>query len=263
MMAVNSGGDFSRSVLRLRIRKDAFEPVYVQIANGIRGLIESMPAGKGTPVPPERVLCQHFGVSRMTVRQALEQLEREGWISSVRGLGTFVSGKPLEKQQQEFRGFSEEIAARGAHASSRLISLTTRKPDVADQSFFEIGENDLIYQLERVRLADAVPLALETVHLPVKLFPELARFDFETRSLYQTLEEDYGVRVARSLEEIAAVQPNPRQRKLLQIPRQAAILLIQRKTYSEDDVPVELTSAAIRGDLYRAVVRSSRPGRSS
>ncbi|HWB99342.1 MAG TPA: GntR family transcriptional regulator [Bryobacteraceae bacterium] len=256
-----SSGDFHRGVLRLRIRKDAFEPVYVQIAKGIRGLIESIPADKGTPVPPERILCQHFGVSRMTVRQALDQLEREGWINSVRGLGTFVAGKPLEKQQQEFRGFSEEIAARGARASSRLIALTTHRPDEVERGFFGLDDDELVYNLERVRLADNVPLALETARLPVKLFPDLSRFDFESNSLYQTLEDEYGVRVARSLEEIAAVLPDARNRKLLQVPRQGAVLQIQRKTYSEEDVPVELTFAVIRGDLYRAVVRSSRPRR--
>jgi GntR family transcriptional regulator len=252
---------FHDGILRLRISKEASEPVYTQIAENIRALIEKMPGARGVALPPERVLCGHFGVSRMTLRQGLEQLERQGWIRVVHGRGTFVAGKPLEKQQQEFRSFSEEIAERGARTSSRLVSFSIQRPTPEDQTFFNIGEHDLTYRIERLRIADGVPLALEIARLPVNRFPDLARFDFESRSLYQTLESEYGVRLARAVEEIAAVLPDVHQRKLLEVPRQAAILMIERKTYSEADLPVELTTAAFRGDLYRAIVRSSRSRR--
>jgi len=82
-------------------------------------------------LPPGLVLRERFGVCRMAVRQALDQLERGGWITTLRGRGTFVSARRLDKRQQEFRGFSDEVAACGATAASRMVSLPVRQPDRA------------------------------------------------------------------------------------------------------------------------------------
>src|SRR5450755_2646760 len=105
--------------LGLRVDKNSPTPVYAQIADAIKALIAKGGAGVGAPLPPERVLCEHFGISRMPLRQAYDGLEREGLIESHRGRGTFVSPPRLQKQQQELRGFTEEIVARGATPSSK------------------------------------------------------------------------------------------------------------------------------------------------
>ncbi|HWQ53441.1 MAG TPA: GntR family transcriptional regulator [Bryobacteraceae bacterium] len=247
------------ALLQVTVDKASPTPAYGQIAYAMRRIIEGSPAVAGLALPPERVLCERYGVSRMTLRQALDLLDRDGLITSARGRGTFLSGRRLSKQQQEFRGFSQEMEERGVRPASKLLSLKPVLPDAAAREFFGIPEDAPLWRIERVRLADAVPLALEAAQVPVSLCPDLDRFNLETGSLYRTLEEHYGIRVAQCLEQIAAAQPDARQRRLLEIPRTAAILLIERRTYTDGHVPVEMTTAAFRGDLYRAMVHSSRP----
>ncbi len=248
-------------ILRIRIHKNGPLPVYVEIAEGIRAVLDRVKAAPGVLLPPERILCERYGVSRMTLRQAFDLLQREGLIRSERGRGTFIAVPRMTKQQQEMRSFSEEMAARGARPASRLLSMRLVEPGCEARRFFELSEGERVYEIARVRLRDGVPLALETAQIPERICPGLDRFRFDTESLYKTLEEHYGIELTYCVEEISAVPAEARQRKLLDLPPSTAILLVKRKTYSSDETPVEFTTAAYRGDLYTAIVRSSRSRR--
>src|SRR5689334_15873200 len=116
---------------RVVVDKRSVTPVYVQIAEGISALLHSGAFPAGTALPPERVLCGQYDVSRMTLRHAMEILEREGLIESHRGRGTFVSPKKIQKQQQELRSFTEEIQKRGGVPESKLISFGLVAPGLA------------------------------------------------------------------------------------------------------------------------------------
>src|SRR6516165_12267585 len=106
----------------IRIDKDARTPIYLQIAESIGSLLASGALPPGYVLPPERLLCEQFGISRMTLRQAMSLLDREGLIDSRRGIGTVVRPSRLRKQEQELRSFSEEIRERGGRPESRMIS---------------------------------------------------------------------------------------------------------------------------------------------
>jgi len=254
----NYSGALAEKILAIRVDKASATPVYTQIAAGVRGVIGQMAEARGMALPPERVLCERFGVSRMTLRQALDVLVREGLINQERGRGTFVTRQRLEKQQQEFRSFSEEIAARGARPSSRLISLDRAPADEEAREVFGPDAGDGVYRIVRVRLADGTPLAVETVRIPVRLCPDLERYSLEDASLYDTLDKVYGLQPSQAVEEIAAGLAGAVERKLLGLPRPSPVLIIRRQTFTGEGDPVELTTAVIRGDLYRAMVRSSR-----
>src|SRR6516225_10356625 len=114
----------------IRIDKDAPTPIYLQIAESIGSLLASGALPPGYILPPERVLCEQFCISRMTLRQAMSLLDREGLIDSRRGIGTVVRHNRLRKQEQELRSFSEEIRERGGRPTSRLISLGLVTPVV-------------------------------------------------------------------------------------------------------------------------------------
>jgi len=242
----------------LRIDKADPTPMYAQIAEAIQALLRSGGLPPGSALPPERVLCEHLGVSRMTLRQAYDLLEREGLIQCQRGRGTFVSPRRINKQQQEMRSFTEEIRARGATPSSKLITFRTLRPGHAAREFFRLPEDEPVYEIERVRLADDTPLAIEKVEIPCYLCRGLADFDLARQSLYRILEEHYGLELARCVEEISAARPDRKHRQLLAAPRSAAILVIKRKTFTANDTPVEMGVTAYRGDLYQAIVRSVR-----
>jgi GntR family transcriptional regulator len=224
----------------------------------MRGLINSDVLPAGTALPPERILCREYGVSRMTLRGALDLLEGEGLIQCQRGRPTFVSSDRIQKQLQEMRSFSEEIAQRGATPSSKLLSLRVGRPPLRIREFLGLPTNELIYRIQRLRLSNQTPIAVETSHIPVNLCSKLERFDLEHQSIYRILEENYGISLRRSIDEISAVPATREYRKLLSITGETAILLIQRKSYGVNNTPVEWALSAYRGDLYSAIVRSVR-----
>jgi GntR family transcriptional regulator len=246
----------------IRIDKDAPTPIYLQIAESIGSLLASGVLPPGYVLPSERVLCEQFGISRMTLRQAMSLLDREGLIDSRRGIGTLVKHSRLRKQQQELRSFSEEIRERGGHPESRLISLGLSTPAAIVREFFGLRGDQKVYEIQRVRLNDGEPLGLEIARIPERLCPRLERFDLAKTSLYRVLEESYGLSLESCSEEISAEIPNSECRKLLSVPARTAVLVVNRRTYTRDERPVEFTRSVFRGDRYSALVHSVRKTKS-
>lgn len=247
-----------QSALALRLDKKNPTPIYLQIASGLRSLIQKGILTQGKCLPPERILCSKYGVSRMTLRQAYDLLEREGLIECQRGRGTFVSTSRVHKQEQEMRSFTEEMQARGSHPSSILLSFKQIKPSAAARDFFSLSSADSVYEIQRLRLSDGIPLALESVQIPCHLCPGLDQYDLSRHSLYRTLEEKYNLDLTRCVEEISAMRPTRKQKQLLNLPQTSVVLIVHRKTFSRQDIPVELVTAAFRGDLYTAIIHSRR-----
>lgn len=250
------------SLFDIQLDKSGSSPVYLQIASSIKTLLLSGKIAVGCAFPPEHVLAKQFGISRMTMRQANDVLEREGLIERQRGRGTFAVQNRLIKQEQEARSFSEEIRRRGGVPSSRLVSFQTRESSPALAAEFEIEAGAALYVIDRVRLADGVPMALESVQIPAARCPNLERFNIVDYSLYQIFEENYGIELARTEEEISAIVPQKIHRKTLDVPSNVAILLVKRRTFTTDGKLFELSTDAYRGDLYVAMVQSMRSKKS-
>ena len=233
-------------------------PVYRQISQAIHELIRSGALPAGSPLPPERGLCESYHVSRMTLRQAIRVLEDEGLVEAHRGRGRFIASTRFRKQQQEMRSFTEEIRSRGGVPESRLLSFALHQPSPQAARFFGLQGDREVYEISRLRLNDGVPLAIENVQLSAQLCPALDRFDLGRNSLYTILEESYGLQLEHCVEEISATLPSRRQRKLLNIQTAEAVLVVRRKSYAESGQALELTEAIYRGDLYTAIVHSVR-----
>lgn len=240
------------------IDKQAAVPAYAQIAAAIKEVLRSGVFPPGSPLPPERVLCEQFGVSRMTMREANDVLEREGYIERHAGRGTFVAPHRILKRQQEMRSFSEEMLARGARPATTLLSFRTLHPGSAAAEFFGLPQSEWVYEIQRVRLSDDVPIAFEIVQIPCFLCKGLDHFNLTDHSLYRILEEHYGLQLGHRTEEISALRPNRLQKRLLQLPSSAAVLVVKGKGYTTNDTPVEFGLTAYRGDMYTASVRSVR-----
>jgi GntR family transcriptional regulator len=131
-------------------------------------------------------------------------------------------------------------------------------PGVALRESLQLPEHEQVYEINRVRLKDGLPLTLEKVQIPRYLCPNLDQFNLATDSIYRILEEEFGVHLGRGIEEISALRPTRIQRQLLNLPRSAVILQVSRRTYTTNDTPLEVTTSAYRGDLYTAVVQSVR-----
>jgi GntR family transcriptional regulator len=255
-------GPISTPFSSIRIDKDASTPVYLQIVESMGSLLASGALPGGYVLPPARVLCEQFGISRMTLRQAMSLLEREGLINSRRGVGTMVAHSRLRKQHQEMRSFSEEIRARGGRPESRLISLELAVPAPSVRDFFQLREQQKVYEIQRLRLKDGEPLALELARIPERLCPGLERFDLAKASLFEILERSYRLTLEACTEEISAEIPSSQQRNLLSLPTRTAVLVVDRKSYADDGRPFELTRSVYRGDRYSSIVHSVREKKS-
>lgn len=234
----------------MALLRDSARPMYIQLKETI---VADIGAGQYQPqqrLPSERELCQRYGVSRMTVRQALVELAREGTIYTRAGKGTFVA-TPSDAQPPASRGsFSQGVLAQGAQPSSRVLEATVIPaiPQIAQELQIAAGSDVIL--LVRVRLSDGEPLALETAFLPFALFPDLLRHDFSTASLHRALERDYQIALVQAEQSIAAALAEPREADALGLALPAAVLRVRRVLQRQDGLPVEFVIVAYRGDRY-------------
>lgn len=206
----------------------------------------------------ERALCDRFGVSRMTARQALRALRDEGLLYSERGRGTFVAEPKFTVQTRQLLGFTEDMKARGLTPSSRVLSFQRRASAAEEAERLQLPANQEVFEIVRLRLADKIPMAYETCCLPTRLCPQLKRTDVERGSLYSTLEKSYGISIEWADEILEAAVATRKEAQALQLPARTPVLVVQRTVYSEERIPIEVVRSVYRGDRYQAVIHLKR-----
>ncbi len=243
-----------------RLKRNDPLPLYVQLKQALRDDILAQRLHPHQQLPSERVLCARFRVSRMTVRQALVDLTREGLIFSRAGKGTFVSAPKIDQQLKTLTGFSQEMQMRGRKTSSRVLEATVRRAGDEIAATLHIDPASEVVLLSRVRLADGIPLAVELVHLPHACCPNLLRHDFAVESLYEVLERDFGHRFIRAEQTIEAALAGPREIALLQLVPPAPVLVMRRSTFTDQGVLIEYVHSFSRGDRFKFHVTLSSLG---
>lgn len=199
-------------------------------------------------LPTEIQLAEQFGVSRMTVRHALNALRDEGILRSVRGLGTFVV-RPRVSREPTLTSFSDDLRARGYEPSSELLRVEESAVDNAVALELGVRPGAMIVSVERLRLADGNPICLEEVKLPVSRFPGLADKDI-AGSLHGVLENDYGVQIRRAEQQVGAINVMGRTAELLGVEDGFACLYVKRTSMDEQGRIVSVGYSICRGDVY-------------
>lgn len=213
----------------------------------------------GDRLSPERELAAQFGVSRMTLRQAISSLASAGYVSRLQGAGTFVADRTISKNT-ELTGFTEDMTARGFSASSRLLTVEHRPAGAAIGQELVLSPADMIYHIERVRMADGIPMCLETIDLPAHLTPGLDQQPLE-QSLYEILASTYGIKLFEADQIITPTVVDQEQAELLQVPVHSPALIVKRLAYDKKRRPIERAISIYRGDRYdiRLTVKRSVP----
>jgi GntR family transcriptional regulator len=227
-------------------------PLYLQIRNLLWQAIQygQLPAHR--QAPSERELSELTGVSRMTVRQALQTLISEGWLYTVPGKGTFVAeGPKIEQDLQHLSGFTEEVQAQGYTPGSRVLKVEIVPADEEKAHIFGILPGALLICIVRQRLANGVPVALETAHLVQAAFPGLEHIKLDNNSLYDVLQNRYNIYLTRAVQAIEADKADETIGALLDIPAHEPVLAMKRITYTADDRPVEYVLSTYRADRFR------------
>lgn len=212
----------------------------------------------GTAIPTERELSTRFEVSRTTVRQALHELVVDGLLQRFQGRGSFVA-PPKVTQTLQLTSYTEDIAATGRRPTSRVLESAVVRPPAEVAEHLGLRPNMLVQRLERLRLADGEPMAVEVVYLDAKRFPGIGAAIEQGSSLYQLLRDRYDVSLARAEETIETVLASPDEASLLETGTGLPLLLLTRTSWDEQERPVEYVRSLYRGDRYRFVAHLTRP----
>jgi GntR family transcriptional regulator len=210
-------------------------------------------AGPGTALPPERDLALRLGVSRPTVRAAIEDLSRIGLLVRQQGRGTFTS--PRKITQELTGGSSAAFGVPPAEGdwSSRILSFRVTPAGAPRAARLKVSPAEPVLRVVRLRLVDDEPMAIERIDLPAGLVPGLAPADMESGNFYRLLRERYGVVVCDAVQSIEPTVTNPDQADLLDVPVYAPVLLIERTTRDTESRLVEFARSIYRGDRYRII----------
>jgi GntR family transcriptional regulator len=227
------------------------EPLYSLVAGRAEALITSGVWQEGHRLPPERLLCREFDVSRSTLRQALGELEERGLISRHQGRGTFVTRPRLQLPIAGTFSIRDAMRQHGMTITTRVLHVEVVEASRQLASDLACLPGDELIVIERLRLGDGEPMVLDSAHLRADLFPGLAEADLEHRTLYEILETDYGRTVAEAHETIEPVILTPRECQLLGVPQHTTALLTRRVTMDAHGVVVALGHALLRGDRSR------------
>jgi GntR family transcriptional regulator len=224
-------------------REVAVSAIYYRIQREIAGSIAAGQYPPGSRIPSETALAQRFGVTRMTVRQAVDGLINDGLVMRRHGSGTYVLQRgQAQRALNRLTGFSEDMQSQGRHATATELFRAEVEPPPRVQDQLELEDTAHVVMLERLRLLEEGPVALHRVWLPLSLAPELVRRSIEGGSLYAMLEE-LGIRLTTARQRITAVAAAQREASLLGVAPGVPLLFTERLTRDASNRPVEFAEA--------------------
>ena len=227
-------------------------------------LMESLEVGEA--IPSERQLSLDLKVSRLTIRAALDELVRDGYLDRRHGSGTYVT-EPKIAQPLTLTSFSDDMRRRGMTPGSRTIELTSTTAGARLAHRLGVSPEARLFRVKRLRLADSQPMAMEVLHVPESLVPGLTRQDFEDHSFYELLRNRYSITIASGTQSIEPTVTSEEESEVLNVPLHSPAFLFERTTVSESGRIVEFVRSIYRGDRYRLVAdlvpQRSRNGRSA
>ncbi len=222
-------------------------PRYQAIADHLRGLV--LDRAPGDRLPSDAELCDRFGVSRMTARQAVQTLETEGLLYRRRGQGTFVAARPVPRRLGSPLSFTQNLRRRGLRVTSRLLAAGWIDAAPEDVTALDLGPGDRAVLVERLRLADDLPMAIERAVLAPALAPVLQE-DLAAGSLHAAMERQ-GRIPTRAAARVSARLADARERRLLDQHGASGVLLCERRVISDQDgLPLEHTETRYVAERY-------------
>lgn len=231
--------------------------LYAQIREAIREQIANGDLKPGEKLMPEEELAARMGASRMTIRRGILDLIDEGVLYRRRGVGTFVAHRHIARNHNRLTGYMESAAEEGFVPGIEVLIREVSGAKLMVAMALALRENEPVFRVRTLRLADGEPLAIHDEHVPYKLYPDLLDDDIETRQLWELL-SDYGYPVKRAVQRVEARPADEEIAHLLGIEEGAPILYKLRTVYSEDGTPMEFAICHNRGDRYSLTTTLSR-----
>ena len=233
-----------------RIDKASRIPLYYQLMDIIIEMIEEGKLYENDQLPSERELCKNFDISRSTVRQAIQELEKEGYIYRVHGKGTFVSPEKFKQDLLEFYSFTEEMKKSGKVLSSRVLDFDIIDCSEKIAKKMKLNVGDKIYMFTRLRLADDEPMMLETSYVPCSRFPGLTKEELEEHAMYDIFTKKYDASFTCAEEIFQSVLTREEEAELLNYFTGLSSMMIERITHEKETI-IEYTKGIAREDGFK------------
>ena len=227
------------------------QPLYDQLVDILSEKIE-YEYRPGDLMPSERELSERYGLSRTTVRLALQELERLGLVVRQHGRGTFVADRSAHSANLlQSYSFTDQMRELGREPETTILEFSELDADGKMAECMQIRPGDRIFKLKRLRSADGMPMMVERSYLPVRKFLSLKRPLLERKPLYDIIEKDYHEEIRVAEEEFYASIARPADARLLGISENAPVLDLVRTTYNVNNEVVEYTLSVARGDQFK------------
>jgi len=233
-------------------------PLHSQLSDLLRGRILDGEYAPDSQMPSESELGAMFKVSRITVRQALGDLQKEGLIFKIHGKGTFVSKPKAFQNVSTLQGLAESLTGRGYEVINRLRSFRFVPADKLVAERLNVAEGEIVAQIRRVRLINREPVSLEVTWLPKQLGERLESADLVTRDIFLILENDCGLTLGHADLAIDAVLADSDLTQALDVETGSPIMRIERLTHTADGTPVDFEHLYYRGDAFQYRLRIDR-----
>lgn len=235
-------------------------PIHEQIKEDIYFKIEQGYYKAGQKIQSERELAEIYGVSRVTIRQALSELVNRGVLQKKLGSGTYIRDTKIEHSLLVLTGIVDELKQSGLHVSivvneEKYMTYSAAKKNIWDK--LKVNKTEKVYMIERLLLANNEVLLIDYNYFPESIGNSLENFDFKKDVIYKGL-ESIGYQIDHADEKVSATIPNKVEKRLLMIDDSTAILRVERVVYSKKEAPLVLSSASFRGDKYTYSVRINR-----
>jgi len=230
----------------------------VNTANGVQrarqqllDLLATLP--QGAQLPGERFLAKDFGVSRMTLRRAIEALTKEGHLVKQARSGTHIQ-RPIIASQLKLRSFTEEMRSRGVVPSSRILTFREVRANQELASRLNIAPDSKLFRIRRIRLGDNTPVGIETLHISQQVIPRLNR-KVLYGSLYDYFESEFNIYVQHANNNVSAYLPNAPERQALEIDDKTPCLHMRMLDANQYDIPFMTAECIYRSDRYEISLR--------
>lgn len=233
-------------------------PLYAQIKDALRARIIDGTYASHSQMPSEHDLCAMFGVSRITVRQALGDLQKEGLLFKLHGKGTFVSKPKAFQNVSSLQGFAEAMSSMGYEIVNQLRSFRVVEADYKVAARLRIKEGAPVTEIHRVRLLNREPVSLELTWLPEALGVRLANADLVTRDVFLILENDLGLPLGHADVAIDAILAEDEIVDALRVEEGSPVLRIDRLTHDATGTPIDYEHLYFRGDSFQYRFRIDR-----
>lgn len=230
----------------MELSRNTFEPLYYQIRENIREKINSNEYPPNSMIPSEAELCEHYGVSRVTVRRAILDLVQEGLLNRGKGKGTFVTENYGLTTMNGVQSFTQELLGLNMRPSARLLGCKVRVADRLLRSALELNEGEQVVTISRLRLVNNEPCMVEVMNFPYRLVPGIEKEDLN-QSIYHLLKNNYQCEVVYAKDIMEPIIIGEYESKLLELTMPSAGMRTNRLGRDTNNVPIEYSTHIIPG----------------